>query len=186
MLWWCVACCIYVWTLKVPSDHRSSWSSLCRWGWGNSSTQADSCVLTFEKPNTKSAMKHETCMWRGEKKKVQEREREREICAHKKRENNEGNAPHPARWGGWVSKLAPSHSSFFLFCVHSAASESAFSWALAQINHLRKSVSNMRVSCECRKRLSTQSKLVWSPPWSYCNSCPSMPASGPAAPLTPF
>lgn len=146
------------------------------------------------KTKHQSAMKHETCMcrrkeavWWGQWEKMQEREGDgEEICAHKKWENNEGNAPHPVRWGGWVSKLPPPLGSFFLFCVHSAASESAFSWALVQINHLRKSVSNMRVSCECRKLLSTQSKLVWSHPWSYCNSCPSIPAPEPAAPLKPF
>lgn len=54
VLWWRVTSYIYVWTRAVPFDHGSVGPSLnCR-GQEDSSEQAGSRVLTFEKPNIAS------------------------------------------------------------------------------------------------------------------------------------
>lgn len=86
----------------------------------------------------------------------------------KKRKSIEGNTLHPVRWGRWVSKLPPPSIPSSFFCVQAGAAESAFSRALAQINCQRKSVSNMSVSCERRKRPFTQSTACEESPWSCC------------------
>lgn len=76
---------------------------------GNSSARAGSRVLTFEKPN--STQQWNVSSARGGRgrlrRRLEERERERKYVVVKKRKNNEGNAPHPVRWGRWVSKLPP-------------------------------------------------------------------------------
>lgn len=110
---------------------------------GNSSTQAGSCVLTFEKPN--STQQWNTSPARGGKgssfgeesegKRVREK-----ICGRKKKKGKKRKEekitkeiPHTLQMREMSFKAAPSLHSFLLFCVQAEAAESALHRALARI-----------------------------------------------------
>lgn len=107
VLWWCVACCIYVWALSVPIW---PWTLTVRLRLGVTPPPRQAPVCWHLK--NQIALSSETRALHEEERaavlvrRVKEREWEKKYVVVKKkgkkkkrRENNEGNTPHPADEG---------------------------------------------------------------------------------------